>query len=113
MFLDSAVLIFESIFNNPPNVANALAYFTLISPRYGLYLTNCSTVVQLERDQYCPGVHLVSGNNTGLMEIYNMGCQGIRYQLFGELCDPQTVTVTTAVVTSGQEGGSDENSGSN
>ena len=69
------------------------AALTIISPSRGLYLTNCTTTVSAS-DHYCPGVHLISANNTGLQDIYldPMSCQSIRYALFGKQCDLATVT---------------------
>lgn len=86
-----ALIIFEST-----GAFNITASFTVISPRRGLYLTNCSATLSVG-DHYCPGVHLIHENNTGLQSVYSApgSCQGIQYGLFEKQCNPMTVHVTT------------------
>ena len=91
------------------------AALTVIYPSRGLYLTNCTTTVSAS-DHYCPGVHLISANNTGLHNVYldPMSCQGIRYALFaiGKQCNLVTVT-TDGSTTFSQAEEFDSNSNSN
>lgn len=82
-----------------------MAPFTVIAPMRGLYMTNCSVVI-LDMDHYCPGVHTIEGNNSGLQSAYldPSNCQGVQYQLFGLQCAPTTdspdsVPATTVTVT--------------
>lgn len=98
--IDRAIIVFDA-----PLEGKTVAPFTVIVPIRGLYLTNCSAVL-LESDNYCSGVHIVQGNNTGLQSVYldPSSCQGIQYQLFGLQCasttdSPDTAPVTTIIVT--------------
>ena len=85
-------MVFKPIDDLPHQQQGWTAALIMISPSKGLYLINCTTTVSAS-DHYCPGVHLISANNTGLQEVYlsPMSCQGIRYALFGKQCDLATV----------------------